>query len=326
MMLKRATLATMFAFSCESSFAAPAAGPVMGAAWQLLLPNDSGTLTLRWIPAGHFVRGSPESEPGRKADEGPPISIEITRGFWLGETPVTIGQWKRLMGVGVREQLAQHIADDTLHLLDGKLQRLRELMRWSPDADPAVYLASEDDHLPMYFVSWDDALACCRQLNLRERAAGRLPAGYEYNLPTEAQWEYACRSGTTGPTYAGANTTAVLNRIAWYDQNSADGYSGRPLGPTHSGPRQVGLKEPNAWGLHDMLGNVWEWCRDWYGPYDGTRHVGPTGPATGILRVNRGGSFGSSAHAERSATRAGNPPAEASAYRGFRLALAPLSI
>lgn len=318
--------ASLFTAAFILSFGASAAlppSPETGRAWQLPLSSNA-SLTFCWVPAGQFMRGSSAGEIGRKSDEGPQSSVSITRGFWLGETPVTIGQWKQLMGVDVREQLRRHIADDQRYLFDRRLHRLREWMHWPREVDPAIYLANEEDDLPMYFVSWDDAVACCRQLNLRERAAGRLPAGYEYSLPTEAQWEYACRAGTDGPTYLGGDSTESLDAVAWYDHNSANGYSGRPLGPTRSGPRAVKQKKANAWGLHDMLGNIWEWCADWYGPYSGGHQVDPAGPTSGTLRVNRGGSFGSSANAERSAARAGNPAAEASAYRGFRLALAPL--
>ncbi len=310
-------------FLARVATCAHAGSPVAGHPWNVPLANER-VVELAWIPAGQFTLGSPESEPGRQPDEGPPTIVTISQGFWLGKNLVTIGAWKSVMGRGVREQLAQHIADDTRYDFGGKQQMLRELMNWSRDADPATYLGNEDDDVPMYFVSWHDAMDFARRLTERERAAGRLPAGHVYTLPTEAQWEYACRAGSASATYAGANTPAVLDRIAWYDGNSAQRYEGRRLGPTHSGPRAVGAKEPNAWGLHDMLGNIWEWCRDWHGPYPGGRATDPAGPTHGVMRVNRGGSFGSGANSERAACRAGNPPDEASAYRGFRLALCPL--
>src|SRR5882724_7757129 len=134
----------------------------------------------------------------------------------------------------------------------------------------------------------------------------------------------ACRAGTTEATYAGPNDANVLDQIAWYDRNSAIGYVGRPIVPSHFGPRKIGLKKPNAWGLYDMQGNLWQWCLDWYGPYPGGHVVDPRGPKAGDSRVNRGGSFGSGGNSERSAARAANPQPEASAYRGFRIALSPI--
>ena len=298
-------------------------GPAAGQRWLLPLSRDIN-LDLVWIPPGTFTMGSPADEPGRTAAEGPQTAVTLTKGFWLGQTPVTIGQWKSVMHVGVREQLLRKINDDTPYLLGGRRQVLRDFMKWQKDADPARYLGNEDDALPVYFVSWTDAMDFAVKLTERERSAGRLPAGYAYTLPTEAQWEYSCRAGTTGATYAGPNTPAVLDPIAWYVGNSATGYAGRPVGTTRFGPRAVGAKTPNAWGLYDMYGNLWQWCRDWYGPYPGGSVTDPAGPATGEGRVNRGGSFGSGANSERSAGRAANPQPEASAYRGFRVALCPV--
>ena len=296
--------------------------PTPGQGWTIPLSGEV-MLDLKWIPAGTFLRGSPDTEPNRKADEGPQTRVTLTQGFWLGKTPVTIAQWKTIMNLNLRGQLVRRINDDTLYELGGKLQPLRDLMQWSRNADPGTYLANEEDDLPMYFVSWNDASEFCQRLTTTERAAGRLPMNYEYNLPTEAQWEYACRAGTTRATYGAQDTPESLNRIAWYDKNSADGYQGRRIGPTRSGPRAVGQKEPNAWGLYDMYGNIWQWCRDWYGSYPKENTTDPTGPNSGIFRVNRGGSFGSGANGLRSAARAANPQSEASAYRGFRIALVP---
>ena len=104
-----------------------------------------------------------------------------------------------------------------------------------------------DENRPVENVSWDDAQAFCKKLTERERAVGRLPAGYKYSLPTSAQWEYACRAGTT-TNYCSGDTKEDLSRVAWWGRNSND--------KTHP----VGTKEPNAWGIHDMHGNVQEWC------------------------------------------------------------------
>jgi formylglycine-generating enzyme required for sulfatase activity len=296
------------------------APPHAGKAWELWLSADA-TLDMAWIPPGEFVMGSPATEPMSKADERPQTHVTLTRGFWLGKTIFTIGQWKSITGLDVRGQLGKMLHDDTLYDLGGKKQTVRDFMRFSRDADPGKYLAGEGDDLPMYFVSWNDAMELCKQLTARERDAGRLPAGYEYSLPTEAQFEYACRAGTTGARY-----DEPVEKIAWYAGNSPDGYVGKGfnVGGRTGGPRPVGLKEPNAWGLYDMTGNIWQWCRDWYGPLPGGNVVDPVGPATGDGRVNRGGSFGSGAGSERSAARAKNPQAEASAYRGFRVGLCPV--
>ena len=190
---------------------------------------------------------------------------------------------------------------------------------------PDKIMANEDEQLPMYLISWNEAMDYCHKLTIREQANGNLPKGYEYTLPTEAQYEYACRAGSTGATYvlaANVNTTdATMNGVGWYGRNIKEGYKGRGLGPTAAGPHDVGTKPPNVWGLYDMLGNIWEWCRDWYGPYPGGNVTDPVGPLTGTHRVNRGGSWGSGLYDERSANRAKNPPNEDSAWRGFRIAL-----
>jgi formylglycine-generating enzyme required for sulfatase activity len=304
--------------------------PQKGQIWNLPISADS-TVEMIWIPPGSFTMGSPESEPMSKADERPQTKVTLSSGFWLGKTMLTIGQWKGLTGLDVRGQLSKMLHDDTLYDLGGKQQTVRDFMRFSRDADPGKYLSGESLDLPMYFVSWNDVMGLCKSLNDRERAAGRLPAGYEYNLPTEAQFEYACRAGTTEATYAGplvmeGRRSPVLDKIAWYAANSPDGYTGKgfPVGGRTGGPHPVGQLQPNAWGLYDMTGNIWQWCRDWYGPLPGGNQIDPIGPATGTGRVNRGGSFGSGAGSERSAARAKNPQAEASAYRGFRLGLCPI--
>jgi len=239
-------------------------------------PSQGQTWTVRdlnlemaYIRPGTFTMGSPASESGRSSDEGPQTQVTLTEGYWLGKTEVTQAQWEALM-----------------------------------ESIPSKFMGPDR---PVEQVFWSDAMEFCRKLTERERSAGRLPEGYEYTLPTEAQWEYACRAGTTGQ-YGGDGN---LDDMGWYRQNSGN--------TTHP----VGQKQANAWGLYDMHGNVWEWCLDWYGNYPGGSVRDPTGPASGTGRVGRGGGWGSYAIGCRSAFRSGG----VSGYRfnglGFRLALAP---
>ena len=294
---------------------AAAQEPVPGKSWNVPVPGNT-PFPMAWIPAGTFTIGTLETEQGRKADESPQTRVTLTKGYWLGTTEVTVGQWKAVTGQSLRDKVSQLLNDETLYDFDGKKMKERDFMHFDKN-NPDKIMENEDDRLPMYFVSWNEAMDFCRKLTELERAKGRLPAGYEYMLPTEAQWEYACRAGTTGPTYSNGS----LDDIAWYVKNSFVGYTGRGLGNPPAGPRDVGAKLGNEWGMHDILGNIWEWCRDWYGPYPGGDVTDPTGPKDGTYRVNRGGSFGSGAFDERSGNRAKNPPNEDSAYRGFRVAL-----
>jgi formylglycine-generating enzyme required for sulfatase activity len=196
--------------------------------------------------------------------------VILTRPFWLGRTEVTQAQWQAIMG-----------------------------------GNPSNF---KGEDLPVDNVSWDDAMEFCRKLTERERAAGHLPKGYAYTLPTEAQWEYACRAGTTGD-HAGD-----LDVLAWYNRNS---------GGT---PHPVGTKQVNEWGLYDMEGNVWELCADWLDDYPGGDVTNPKGPSwsLGDARVIRGGSWANSAL--EGAHRDGNPTGDRSPNLGFRLALAPAAV
>jgi len=201
------------------------------------------------------------------SDENPVTQVQISRSFWLGKTEVTQAQWEAVMG------------DNPSHFKGA-------------------------DH-PVECVSYDEAQEFCRKLTVQERVAGRLPSGYEYTLPTEAQWEYACRASSD------ANYAGVLDSLAWFDENSA--------GTTHA----VGCKQPNAWGLHDLLGNVWEWCADWKGGYSGNGEIDPAGPTTGKYRIYRGGAWSHPAKNCRSAERVWRPPECRNRNLGFRIALAP---
>ena len=162
-----------------------------------------------------------------------------------------------------------------------------------------------DPKNPVERVSWDDCQEFLRRLN------EQVP-GLDARLPSEAEWEYACRGGTSGATWVGEldgeETARVLDPLAWYRGNSE--------GRTHP----VGSKAANSFGLYDMLCNVWEWCQDWDGPYSATAQIDPAGPTVGTVRVTRGGSWSVSARVVRAAYRDGDSPASRDNYLGFRLA------
>ncbi|HEX2687950.1 MAG TPA: formylglycine-generating enzyme family protein [Kofleriaceae bacterium] len=169
---------------------------------------------MRWIPPGAFLMGSPEDELGRFPNEGPQHTVMLTRGYWLGETPVTQALWAAVMG-----------------------------------ENPSRFRGEEPEDLerPVEQVSWDDCQAFLERLNQQVVGLGA-------RLPTEAEWERACRGGTEGATWVGELSREIrapeLDAIAWYGGNSDE--------ETHP----VGRKAPNPYGLYDLLGNVYEWCAD----------------------------------------------------------------
>ena len=238
--------------------------------------SDKVNLDLIWIEPGTFMMGSPEDELGRWDDEVQ-HKVTLTEGYWLGKYEVTQAQYEAIMGT-----------------------------------NPSY---TRGDNNPVEEVSWNDAMEFCKKLTAQENAAGRLPVGYEYTLPTEAQWEYACRAGTTTALNSGKNLSNTkqcpeMDEVGWYTYNSDK--------KTHP----VGQKQPNAWGLYDMHGNVLEWCLDWYGSYPTSFVKDPTGASTGKYRVYRGGAYrDSDAFSCRSASRAGNTPDFYNNNRGFRVVL-----
>ncbi|MCZ7640130.1 MAG: formylglycine-generating enzyme family protein [Verrucomicrobia bacterium] len=248
-----------------------------------------------WLPPGRFVMGSPETERGRDDREGPQTRVELTQGFWLGKYEVTQREYLAVMG--------------------------ENPSYFQPPEYP------EDLDRPVEGVSWDDAVAYCQKLTEQERAAGRIGTNAVYRLPTEAEWEYTCRAGTTtrfsfGDALGcddGCGYCPLLDSYMWWCGNS--GYESHP----------VGSKLPNRWGLHDMHGNVWEWCQDrfdWGHPeYPGGAVVDPHGPSAGSNRVIRGGNdwndWNDNARNCRSANRNGNDPDNRNNNLGFRAVLAP---
>ena len=242
-----------------------------------------------WIPLGRFLMGSPEGEGDD--NEHPQHEVEITKGFWMGKYPVTICQYMAFCHDTDRNWPEWLEIGSDYNINTGS----DEFYRRHVSEDPG-------DKRPIVGVSWEDAVVFCEWMSSE--------SGGEIRLPTEAEWEYACRAGSTGEIYGD------LDRIAWYAENAE--------GRTHP----VGEKEPNIWGLYDILGNVWEWCHDWYNAeyYDGSPLVDPDGPDKGALRVYRGGSWSRSARFCRSAFRSNDTPDFRRSDLGFRLALSPRSV
>jgi len=167
--------------------------------------------------------------------------------------------------------------------------------------NPSCFKWAEDPTMPVESVSWKEAVEFCRRLSRKE--------GKKYRLPTEAEWEYACRARGSA-RYSFGDDFASLGDYAWYCGNS------------DSRTHPVGQKKPNAWGLYDMHGNVWEWCADWYAEdcYATSPPNDPAGPSSGVSRAVRGGSYGDVPSFLRSAKREGGGPAEAHEFAGFRAA------
>ena len=250
--------------------------------------DDNGLkMKLCWCPPGSFLMGSPPTEPERDKDERA-VNVTLSRGFWIGKNEVTLNQWKRVMGTTARE---------------------------ARKAGLNTYV--ENPNHPVYNVSAGDAEEFCRRLTESERAAGRLPSGWSYQLPTEARWEYACRAGTTTATAFGDR---LGSRDANFDGNYP--YNGASKGPYLKGAAAVGSYPGNAWGLHDMHGNVWEWCLDGYSEHL-PGGVDPVGPSHASSRVIRGGGWNYIGGFCRSANRAENVPGSRHVILGFRVARVP---
>jgi formylglycine-generating enzyme required for sulfatase activity len=230
--------------------------------------------------------------------------VTISRGFWMGKYEVTQAEYGDVVG------------GNPSYFRNGTT---------SPYGGSGGPVTSELRH-PVESVSWSDATNYCGRLTERERSAGRLPLGYVYRLPTEAEWEYACRAGTTTPfPYGNELRSGMANFRGKYEYPPCgnDPYwcynpSGIYLGRTTA----AGSYAPNAWGLYDMHGNVWEWCLDWYGAYPGESVTDPQGPGTGSTRVFRGGSGFSPADYLRSASRNWDLADVQSMSVGFRAVLA----
>jgi formylglycine-generating enzyme required for sulfatase activity len=240
--------------------------------------TNSVGMTMMQIEPGRFFMGSPQSETDRESDEAQ-HEVTLTRPFLMSATEVTQGQWEAVMG-----------------------------------SNPSNFKGSKD--LPVENVSWYNCVEFCNKLSARE---GLTPAytiqgtdvswnraATGYRLPTEAEWEYACRAGTR-TKYNFGDRDADLGRAGRYDSNSGS--------KTHP----VGAKTANAWSLYDMHGNVWEWCWDWYGEYPTGGVNDPAGPGQGANRVLRGGSWLGEARYCRSANRNYCDPGLSYSNIGFRV-------
>jgi formylglycine-generating enzyme required for sulfatase activity len=247
-----------------------------------------------WCPPGNFMMGSTKAqqdsavkafpsdlEPETRnstitaiQNEGPQHKVILSKGFWMARTEVTQAQWKQVMGNNTSKFIEQGL------------------------------------NAPVETVSWNDCHVFIKKMNrvLEKKKAGRM------RLPTEAEWEYACRAGSTAAYYFGDDASS-LGDYAWFAGNSG------------MKSQSVGQKKPNAWGLYDMHGNVWEWCSSWFGKYDSEDSTDPKGPILGSGRVGRGGGWDDFASDLRSAYRSfGRPPGFKASPLGFRPVIIPLRI
>ncbi len=237
------------------------------------LPVEVKPLRLVWVPPGTFTMGSLEDEPGRTLEDIDQGYFEVTfsQGFWLGEHLITQAQWQIVM-----------------------------------KDNPSQYKSCPN--CPIENVNWYQAISFCEELN--KIFADDLPSEYKFSLPTEAQWEYACRAGTKTLYYNG-NNLPDLSRVAWHKENSG------------GHPHPVGQKEPNVWGLYDMHGNVDEWCYDATSGYPDSPFVDWVGKGSGVARSFRGGPWSAppSAPDFRCSCRAWLGPDMQLPFLGFRLCL-----
>jgi formylglycine-generating enzyme len=233
------------------------------------------TAVFRWIRPGTFQMGSTaEIDPERYSDETP-RTVTLTKGFWLLDHEVTQREYQSIKGT-----------------------------------NPSQF---KGENRPVERVSWNDAVDFCTRLTAKDQGEGRIARNQVYRLPTEAEWEYACRARTvTAVYYKDVDRKRELDVIAWWLGNSGN--------ETHL----VKGKRKNEFGLYDMIGNVWEWCSDWHGDYDPKSVMDPKGPPSGTVRVARGGSWDAGPRNSRSARRVWFIPGNLSNNVGFRPVLSTI--
>ena len=247
-----------------------------------LITTRVGQIPLKLIPAGEFWMGSPDTDPDAFDDEKPRHEVGISEAFYLGVTPVTQAQYEAVTGKNPSH-------------FKGLPENPVEMLSWFEAASFCNKLSRQEGLAPYYAIRYSNQV--------------RVAGGSGYRLPTEAEWEYACRAGME-TSYCFGNHVASLAVNVLYSANSG----------TQTGP--VGRKRPNAWGLYDMHGNVWEWCWDWYDRnyYRNSPRIDPLGPESHGNRVSRGGCWNDLAHELRAACRNARAPGVRFNYLGFRIA------
>jgi formylglycine-generating enzyme required for sulfatase activity len=276
---------------------------------ELALPNKPLSLTMLWIPPGRFWMGSPPTELERGDFEGPMHLLQM-QGFFMSQTPITQAQWRQV--VRSRERPGENWG----RKLNTKPSRFQE-------EDSGLFPGEANtDNRPVEQVSWLDAMEFCSRLSQR--------TGRNYTLPSEAQWEYACRAGTTTPFCFG---DTISPELANYVGNHA--YADGPTGTYRKQTTPVGMYPANAWGLQDMQGNVWEWCLDeWHESYEGAPSdgrawvdaaEGEKSKESVKTRLLRGGSWDVITRYCRSAYRDHAQPDNANNNVGFRVVCSPQS-
>lgn len=289
-------------------------------------PN-SLEMELVLITAGEFQMGGKLSptevatkyggNANRYKNEHPRHRVTLSKPFYLAAHEVTVGQFRRFVeATGYKtdaEKGGQGFEDGKKGGLgygkDGKWGWREDLSWRNPGFE-------QGDNHPVVQVSWNDAVAFCKWLSRKE--------GRDYRLPTEAQWEYACRGGTDTVFWWGnpTDTTGTVANVSdtghW---KASGGIFNMEMNDGFQYTAPVGRYGTNRFGLYDMTGNVWEWCQDWYGQYDSDKQTDPTGPSTGKARVLRGGAWHDSANTCRCSNRDGNFPAYRYSDGGFRVSL-----
>lgn len=255
--------------------------------YRALIPTPTNA---NWIAPGTFVMGSPSNEVERAGNETQ-HTVTLTKGFFMNRYVVTQAAYLSLMNTN----------PGYFNTNNGFTQDLQR---------------------PVEQVSWSDATNFCARLTQQERTGGRIFADWTYRLPTEAEWEFACRAGTTTVFYLGNNlSSSQANFNGHFEYAGGAGTVFNASGVEVGRTTAVGGYAPNSAGVYDLAGNVWEWCQDWFGSYGTNSVVDPQGPGTGAARVLRGGAFNAIARDCRSAARNSSNPSLGANTVGFRVVL-----